>query len=308
MTGPLVRSPWDTALWMVQRSPGLKVFPLQPGSKIPVGGVDWTMAATSDQATVRAWKQMQPLSNYGVACGEPLSVLDLDVKKGDDGVLAMMNFCRDLDIPMPEDGFTVRTTTGGLHVYVSALLPTATGWLPGGDVRGVGGYVVGPGSLIQVPLAVDFKDPRNEAPYALLTYQIVDWRLPPATLPKELLDSIWHDRFGSSTGRTGSSNSTSDLPSTEWFLEHGFQPGSRSYDCYRVARRLFRQYGPDERVIVGTIRAIWEKTAQPDPFTWGEALKCVYSAQRKQAENDLQEQNELRAMRETATRLTPRWQ
>lgn len=92
-------------------------------------------------------------TGYGIACGrgnEPLLGVDLDRKNGVDGVAS-------LDALAEQHGFTVPETTviatpsGGEHRWFTgpagAPVRNSAGKLgPGIDVRGYGGYLVGPGS------------------------------------------------------------------------------------------------------------------------------------------------------------------
>ena len=127
---------------------------------------DWEHRATTDPARIeRAWSA--GAYNVGIACGPSgLVVLDLDRPKpgeiappayrqpgiGDGGdVLAVL--CEALDQPLPVDTYTVRTASGGTHLYFAApaevtLRNTAKrlGWLI--DTRAHGGYVVAAGSTV----------------------------------------------------------------------------------------------------------------------------------------------------------------
>jgi hypothetical protein len=152
-----------TALAHARR--GWRVFPLRPGDKRPAVR-DWETRATTDPARIeRAWSADQ--FNIGIACGpSALVVVDLDqpkpgqvpppayrmpgVRDGGD-VLAVL--CEANDQPLPVDTYTVRTASGGTHLYYAAppgvtLRNTAgrLGWLI--DTRSAGGYVVAAGSTI----------------------------------------------------------------------------------------------------------------------------------------------------------------
>jgi bifunctional DNA primase/polymerase-like protein len=141
------------------------VFPLRPGDKRPAVR-NWETRATADPERItRAWTA-GPF-NIGIACGPSrLVVIDLDrpkpgavpppacrqrdVRDGGD-VLAML--CEALDQPLPVDTYTVRTGSGGTHLYFTApagvtLRNTAgrLGWLI--DTRAAGGYVVACGSIV----------------------------------------------------------------------------------------------------------------------------------------------------------------
>ena len=121
---------------------GYRVFPLKPGDYRPaVEG--WKDLATTDEAVIRkVWSKRD--YNIGVACGHGLLVVDVDMKKGKDGLASLKA------LGVEPEGFVVRTPTGGLHVYYDGPdVANSVGRLgPGLDVRSSGGYVVGPGSIL----------------------------------------------------------------------------------------------------------------------------------------------------------------
>jgi hypothetical protein len=146
---------------------GFHVFPLKPNTKVPALKKDWEGRANADPARIERCWRTGPF-NIGVACGPSgLYVLDLDTPKPDteppkppfdqDGVndgadafalLAMLNAER-----FPFDTYTVTSWRGGTHLYFTRpgdapLRNSASklGWLI--DTRGIGGYVVGPGSIV----------------------------------------------------------------------------------------------------------------------------------------------------------------
>lgn len=156
---------------------GWHVFPLAVHDKPPAKGfTDWEANATTDPGLIRRWWSRGPW-NVGIACGPSrLVVVDLDTPKpGKEGlrpptpwdlpgvtegadVLALI-FER-ANQPLPFETFTVRTRRGGTHLYYTApdgvrLGNTegdkgcGLGWLI--DTRGHGGYVVGPGSYVDLP-------------------------------------------------------------------------------------------------------------------------------------------------------------
>jgi hypothetical protein len=126
---------------------GFRVFPLSPGTAIPPKDYPWKSKATTDEAEIRSvWNGAE--WNIGVATGE-FTVVDLDVKNGKDGIFEA------LELGLNFETFTVSTPSGGLHLYyLDAGYTNRAGTLDlpdggkakGVDIRGVGGYVVGPGS------------------------------------------------------------------------------------------------------------------------------------------------------------------
>lgn len=147
---------------------GWWVFPTRPGSKEPRRGLSWPKAATSDPEVV-ARCSWQPGENYGIAAKPSgLVILDLDWPKpgyqlpptwrdepgiayGGDVLAAL---CERHGQAWP-DTFRVQTPRRGDQLYFRAPAGRSIGnhspW-PLIDVRGggdgEGGYVVGPGSVI----------------------------------------------------------------------------------------------------------------------------------------------------------------
>ena len=170
---------------------GWHVFPLRPGDKRPAIR-DWQDRATTDRdRIVRCWSAGP--YNVGVACGPSgLVVLDLDTAKPQtpvpapwagtavrDGRAVLAAVAQDAGEPFPDATFTIRTRSGGTHLYFTAgeghgLRNTAgrVGWLI--DTRAEGGYVVAAGSVV-----------------GLRAYRVVDDR-PPATLPDWVARRLTH--------------------------------------------------------------------------------------------------------------------
>ena len=118
----------------------LTIFPVGP-DKLP--RLKWGELAPGE-------KILDPSTDpaYGIATGSRsggLVVLDLDTKPGRDG----LEWARNAPGPLPAT-FTVRTPSGGLHFYFSAPVDPVSNSsdkiAPGVDIRGEGGFVVGPGS------------------------------------------------------------------------------------------------------------------------------------------------------------------
>jgi hypothetical protein len=139
------------ALYYVQQ--GLRVFPLQPGSKLPLpaalgccGGSHrhGCTDALADPGAVRAWWREHPDANLGVATGHLVDVIDQD---GPDGAISWLRLGG--HAPAVLGVATTARGSGGVHRYVRA---TGRGngqkIAPGIDYRGAGGYVVAPPSVV----------------------------------------------------------------------------------------------------------------------------------------------------------------
>lgn len=178
------------AIWAAEQ--GFHVFPLAPDAKRPMVR-DWDHRATA-RASYIAERWPDRATGYGIACGPSgLYVLDLDVPKPDTpppppeahdatcgaDVLALL--AAEIGEPMPSGTLTSKTGRGGYHLIYLAprgveLRNTAgrIGWLI--DTRGVGGYIVGPGSQV-----------------GGRTYDVIDWS-PPAELPGWIVRRLTEQR------------------------------------------------------------------------------------------------------------------
>ncbi|MFD8034685.1 bifunctional DNA primase/polymerase [Streptomyces sp. NPDC059717] len=110
--------------------------------------------ATADPEAVRALFTAAPwATGYGIACGRTphhLIGIDLDVKHDIDGIANFAALAREHGLTVPAT-ITVATPSGGRHLWLRGpayqAVPNSVGRLaPGIDVRGTGGYLVGPGS------------------------------------------------------------------------------------------------------------------------------------------------------------------
>jgi DNA-binding MarR family transcriptional regulator len=119
------------------------VFPLTPGTKIPIAGTG-VYAATTNIIQIRRWWSDNPHYNIGIHCGPSgLLVPDLDSYKAYAGDITI-----DFTVTV-----TANTAHGGTHLWYR--MPTGKrygnqrGTLPKWlDIRGYGGYVVAPPSIL----------------------------------------------------------------------------------------------------------------------------------------------------------------
>ncbi|GGW45549.1 bifunctional DNA primase/polymerase [Streptomyces xantholiticus] len=111
--------------------------------------------ATTDPAGVRALFAAAPwATGYGIACGRPphhLIGIDLDIKTSIDSIAELRHLALRHLFTIPET-VTVLTPSGGRHLWLTGppdtVVPNSASRLaPGIDVRGTGGYLVGPGSV-----------------------------------------------------------------------------------------------------------------------------------------------------------------
>ncbi|GGZ24302.1 bifunctional DNA primase/polymerase [Streptomyces poonensis] len=110
--------------------------------------------ASTDPHRIRALFAAAPqATGYGIACGLPphhLIGVDLDTKSGTDAPAALRELALRHLFTIPET-VVVLTPSGGRHLWLTGppdvAVPNSAGRLaPGIDIRGAGGYLVGPGS------------------------------------------------------------------------------------------------------------------------------------------------------------------
>lgn len=142
---------------MVAIKRGLAVFAIPPGGRRPAGP-GWQRNVLRTAADLRSW---QAGDNIGIGCwANQLLVLDLDVADGAHGPSTFAASCARAGRPWPAT-FTVRTPSGGMHLYFTppggVVIGSTSGGMtrlgPGIDTRGPGaggrgGYVVGPTSIV----------------------------------------------------------------------------------------------------------------------------------------------------------------
>ncbi len=188
MTIPLTTIPGPAAELLAR---GLAIFPIPAGQRIAPPG--WQQRASRDA------HQPWPVgSNIGVGCRRSgIVVLDLDRKNHADGIDAFQQLCVEAGQPWPHT-FTVHTPHNGLHLYFTApdqpaIANTIGKPRPGIDVRAPGwasgGYVIGPGSIV------------NARPYQI----IVD--LPIIALPQWLIGQLRHATPPNQPHQPGQGNS-----------------------------------------------------------------------------------------------------
>lgn len=108
--------------------------------------------ATTDPADVRRLFALAPKAvGYLIACRGRLVGLDIDRKNGIDGYATLNQLASEHGFRIPRMTTTVFTPSGGAHVWMTVpegvTVPNSVGRLGAGlDVRGTGGYLIGPGS------------------------------------------------------------------------------------------------------------------------------------------------------------------
>lgn len=129
----------------------LPVFPIKPNGKEPAIK-DWQQLATRDSAQIRRWWTDNPDYNIGVST-TGLCVVDRDTKhNGPENWRALVDERAMFGEELPKT-LEIETWSGGGHGYYLAPegveVRSSVGKIAEGvDIRGKGGYVVGPGSTI----------------------------------------------------------------------------------------------------------------------------------------------------------------
>ncbi|MFJ8191106.1 bifunctional DNA primase/polymerase [Streptomyces sp. NPDC096094] len=110
-------------------------------------------ATDDEQRLAELFAAAPHATGYGIGCGlgeQPLFGVDLDRKNGVDGVVALRALADEHGFAVPET-IVIATPSGGLHLWYTgpagaSVQNSASKLGPGIDVRGYGGYLVGPGS------------------------------------------------------------------------------------------------------------------------------------------------------------------
>lgn len=137
---------WNCALFIARQ--GFKVFPLLEQGKTPLLK-GWQDKATDNENTILEWAKVYPNHNYGILTGNGFFVIDFDLDESDDIDEEIQRVQEKLGLFEP--GTMVKTGRGyqlycgsvGFNIrnnHEKRLTDTV-------DIKGAGGYVVGPGSI-----------------------------------------------------------------------------------------------------------------------------------------------------------------
>lgn len=249
----------DYAKFMAAK--GIAIFMVQPGSKRPLEGHSWYLRQSTEPETIEQLFAATPDANFGAHLGENYVVIDLDNKPGANGVVAFEEICAKHDVESflwDLDTFTVKTPGGGYHLYFKAPFACANkNHFPDGiDVRGVSGYVVGPGS----------KDSRGE-------WKVLDEDAETKPLPDWLVEYIVEP---------GYKDPNYDIPlidldqeesiqhATEWLQDREpAEEGKNGDDWTYETLQYLRDFGLSETKAAEVINSSgWNARCEPP---WGDA-------------------------------------
>lgn len=263
---------------------GYAVLPLDRGGKRPhqmlgKGGVHW---ATRDPAAIEwCWTQDRA-ANVGVATGaiSHLVVIDLDIKGETNGWAEFESFSAAWDLPMPWNppAPEVQTPSGGMHIWLRTAepVPCKVGILPGVDIRGDGGLVAAPPSiLLKAPASRPGEAGGVPVPLPYL------WRsgCPCSAPAAPAWVSGWLASAPSSSSGADSSGGGHGPALTE-LLSTGIPVGQRNSTLYRLAcsRYRFWQHTPDrEQRVIAELAQVWQ-AGDTSGLPWGEVLTIARSA------------------------------
>lgn len=150
---------WSCALFVTRQ--GYQVFPLKKQSKQPLLS-HWQEIATTSEDTIVEWAHRYPDHNCGIITGTNLFIIDWDgidpdeidakirelqVVLGTFEVGTLVKTGRGYQLYCDPSGFDIRNNCKRLANYI--------------DVKGAGGFVVGPGSIHPNGTRYEFVDPRT---------------------------------------------------------------------------------------------------------------------------------------------------
>lgn len=255
---------------------GFALIPLRRGQKRPhemLGDRGGIKHATTDLVQITQWWAQDRAANIGIATGSVnrLLVLDLDTKHGTDGVTIFGNYVRQYGLDFPAAPW-VSTPSGGAHVWLRSLtarVPDRTGRnaiMPGVDVRGEGGLVVAPPSMLAGEEGTARPGEHSAGQGAPRSY---GWHgcacqavaAAPAWLEHAL--ATWGPGgLEQASGKHGDAT----VPDLDELKRTGVPKGGRNDTLYRLACRLWRQLGNYGEVMAG-LREVWaagDTTGMPE--------------------------------------------
>jgi hypothetical protein len=222
---------------------GFRIFPLHPGTKLPVWK-SWTEHATADPERIKAlWSERA--YNIGVLTDDMI-VVDVDVKSGKDGLMSAF------DLGLPFETLTVRTPSGGLHLYYSGPnRANSAGRLGDGlDTRSFHGFVVAPGSVYgSGAYTLELDAPIVPFPETLLD------KLP---LPRERQAPLVQVELDDPTAVAHARNWLRDHPGAVWG-ENG------DIHTYKTAAKM-RDFGLSEETAFQALCEEWNDRCRPTPW------------------------------------------
>jgi hypothetical protein len=224
---------------------GYAVLPLAIHAKQPhpmLGGEGGVHHATRDRRLITDWWRRDHFAGIGVATGavSRLIVFDQDTKGGEDG---LANFARELGAWIPQNVVDA-TPSGGRHAWLRTPAGLAVrgkqGLYPGVDVKGDGGYVVAPPSMVmRYGIERPGERPSDGVP---LPYE---WeRGCPCSLPDMPDAERSCEWIGGQPSQGERAGLEGGLPADpEQHAKDGLPQGARNVTLYRDTCSMYRTYG-----------------------------------------------------------------
>jgi len=156
-----LKTPIDGAKYFLSK--GRPIFPLGYRTKVPPkDSTGLRDDSTTEPNKLNEWVRQYPGCNWGYcpAMGGE-TVIDLDNHASKNGEKALSDWLKEIGHTLPPT-FTVRTPTGGKHLYFKGTLPKSrNGFKLGVDVHSAKAHVVMPGSIVEAGMYVieDDRDP-----------------------------------------------------------------------------------------------------------------------------------------------------
>ena len=255
---------------------GYHVFPCRPHRKEPLTSNGFK-DATTDERTILHWFDAHPDANVGTSCGASgIVVLDVDVKH--EGMRALNAFDDLVDLLAddvgPEMLARAQVLTGtsedglrGSHLYFRGRERTCQTTAVGIELRGVGSYVLAPGS-------VHPSGARYEICDDLAGIEYPDWRLPAVARLPELPGAVRAILPANGGART---------PVRDWrtIAREGVREGGRNVGCARLAGHLLGR-GVDPHVALELVTA-WNRDRNRPPLSDDEVTGVVCSIASREA-------------------------
>lgn len=230
---------------------GYKVIPLAPGLKrphamLPVnyspGARNGVYHSTDSAGQVAAWWGQDRAANVGIATGSRshLMVVDLDVKRGEDGPGSFARHVGHWDL-LPPGVPAVMTPSGGWHLWFrlpdGVVIPERPSILPGVDIKGEGGLVAAPPSM---QLLMPMVRPGENAEAVPVPYDWVEGC--PCSAPEAPPWLIEWVQMAPGYGGAGGGDHGS-LADLDELARTGIPVGQRNAVLYRLACGRFRLHG-----------------------------------------------------------------
>ena len=124
---------------------GMLVFPLKNNSKSKQLVASWKTEATDQFEKIEEWWNQFPNANIGIQTGNGLIVIDIDNKNSHKGNQSIGPFFKSFPATR-----IVQTPNHGFHIYyhVNKEIRCRVNLYDGIDIRGEGGYVLAPPSVV----------------------------------------------------------------------------------------------------------------------------------------------------------------